>query len=151
MTGRRHDLGVTYEKYQFQNTWILWPTEKYWNKHVLFISFGFLQISVRITKKHLAIPGPRKWKSCWSVNKDMDCTGAFVFLLHRKLSTNSYQNTTTKHVLLITGSWKTWERDLCSSWECNPLLHSIILQHGFGILCTRAAASPQLPDLLTHL
>lgn len=93
MIGRRHDLGVTYEKYQFQNTWILWSTEEYWNKqHVLSISFGFLQITVRITKKHLAILGPRKWKSCWSGNKNMDCTGAFFFLLHRKRSTNSYQN-----------------------------------------------------------
>lgn len=137
MIGRRHDLGVTYEKYQFQNTWILWSTEEYWNKqHVLFIGFGFLQITVRITKKHLAILGPRKWKSCWSGNKNMDCTGAFFSCSIENSLLTPTKTQPQKHALHVIGSfndsWKT-QKYLLSYWESNSLLHSIILQKPFGL------------------
>lgn len=37
--------------------------------------FCFLQIivTIKITKKHIAIPGPRRWKRFWSGSGNMDC------------------------------------------------------------------------------
>lgn len=164
MIGRRHDLGVTYEKYQYQNTWILWSTEEYWNKkHVLFIGFGFLQITVRITKKHLAIlGGPGNEKAAEVKTRIWIALEHFFSCSENSLLTPT-KTQPQKHALHVIGSftdsWKTQGNYLLSHWESNSLLHSIILQKPFRLHFGSYAPGQQptfscpvqMPGLLTHL